>query len=114
MKLTAADWTRVYLLVVGLGGIVTGPALAALGLPQNTATHIAAIFGYVVVIATLVYKIFATPSPPAGTNYAVIPQGTIPAVGTSTGGGPAVAHIDPATSTVVPLSVSAGQPKAPS
>jgi len=103
MRLTPADWARIAGVIVGIAGALNTQALEAMGLAPGTASHIVAIAGFVVVAVSLVSSKLANPSPPAGTNFAAIPQGTIPAVGYSNGEGPSVTHVDPATSTIVPL-----------
>lgn len=108
MKLTPADWVRVGTAIVGILGALNTQLLQAMGIAPNESSHIVAVAGFVVIAITIVSNTFAKPSPPAGTNYAVIPQGTIPVVGTSNGGGPSVAHVNPDTTTVQPLTPQKG------
>ena len=104
MKLTSADWVR----IAGSRRRhrwCAEPAGASKrwGVLTGTAAHIISIAGFVVLAVSIVSSKLALPSPPPGTNYGAIPQGTIPVVGTSNGEGPSVAHVNPDTTTVVPL-----------
>lgn len=105
MKLTQADWLRILGIIVGIGGAVTPQVLEAMGIPTTLAAHVVAIVGFLVVAASIVSSKLANPSPPAGTNYAAIPQGSIPAARpATTAGGQQVAMVNPDTTTVQPLS----------
>ena len=111
MKLTQADWLRIAGIVVGIGSALNTQALEAMGIAATTASHVVAVVGFVVLAVSIISGKLANPSPPAGTNFAAIPAGSIPAVGVATGGGPSVTEVDPATSTVRSLSEAA--PKGP-
>jgi hypothetical protein len=108
MKLSTPDILRIIALIVGCAGLLTGPVLESFGLQQNTATHVAAVCGFIVSFGALVPKIISTPSPQAGSNFAMIPQGSIPIVGKPTAGGAQVGVIDPAHAKVQPLQQKVG------
>lgn len=109
MRLTQADWVRVGALAAGFGAIVSAQLFESFGFGQQQAAHIAAAVGALLAAVALISKVFSTPSPQPGSNYAMIPQGTIPAVGMPTAvPGPGVAVINADTATVQPLSQKVG------
>ena len=107
MKLTQADWLRIAGVVIGIGGAVNSQVLEAMGFSAGIASHVAAVVGFVVLAVSIVSAKLANPSPPAGTNFAAIPHGMVPAAGIPNSNnppGPGVAVVDAATTTIQPLS----------
>jgi hypothetical protein len=69
-------------------------------IPATEYTKISGVLALVVGIALLIANTLKNPTPPTGTIAAVIPLGSIPAVGSPTASGLQVAHVDAATTTV--------------
>jgi hypothetical protein len=85
----------------GLPGLLAQSGL----FPQNEVTKIGAVISLIAGITGLIANTLRNPSAPSGASYAVIPNGTIPVVGTPTeaGGMQAAKIADPTTTTVVSI-----------
>lgn len=80
--MNARDIIRLCGYIIGFGSLLSGQVVSAIispyGASQNTTTHILAIVGSVVTLATLVKSVLDRPSTPAGYSSVITPDPSTP------------------------------------
>jgi len=80
-NLTTFDWLKVVGYIIGFGGMLTPQIVATIlgpyGVDNSGVTHVIAIIGSVVTVATLISNIFKNPSTPTG-SYNVLSTSPTP------------------------------------